>query len=92
MRAIDCAAFPPSLQYDNNLYRAISRPPRPYLGFEGAGDGTAPTPLPGRSPPQSDLCDRSSLLASYQEGVRAIAPDTFSMKFSFTHGSKFVVE
>ena len=53
---------------------------------------TAPTPLPGRSPPQSDLCDRSSLLASYQEGVRAIAPDTFSMKFSFTHGSKFVVE
>ena len=35
---------------------------------------------------------RSSLLASYQQGVWAIPPDTFSMKFSFAHGSEFVVE
>ena len=33
-----------------------------------------------------------SLLASYQKGVWAITPDTFSIKVSFAHGSEFVVE
>ena len=33
-----------------------------------------------------------SLLASYQKGVWAITPDTFSIKVNFAHGSEFVVE
>ena len=41
---------------------------------------------------QVAVVGRGSLLASYQEGVWAIPPDTFSMKFGFAQGSEFVVE
>ena len=36
--------------------------------------------------------DRGSLLASYQEGVWAILPDSFSMKLGFGHGGEVFVE
>ena len=36
--------------------------------------------------------DRGSDLASYQESVWAILPDTVSLEFGFAHGREFVVD
>ena len=39
-----------------------------------------------------DSVDRGSDLASYQESVWAILPDTISLEFGFAHGREFVVD